>query len=314
MIINNMDLATKIYTYYLENLEQLSPDKKFHFGTRLAAWTGDANAYEILRESREYILPVNTSLTETLSKIINAPQTGRRNAQELRQPFFDKYPTLYGRHMALFRVRHLSSVYDVDAREDLFKNVSEEDLLSLRDALLEDEEAIKILSTFAINYLYLLERVIRRDETFLRVDRFYDLGKSYDITDLQQIQLLIYLYTHCIIGESNFYTRLIPASNLGIYIKMLEDLEPLIRDNFDKINLDNKLEFLVCARICGFESHLFTRIYEECSQSVSSEGTFVIDVHNKNAQEDRNGFLSSEHRNVLFIMSTTPYLPHSTIV
>ena len=95
---------------------------------------------------------------------------------------------------------------------------------------------------------------------------------------------------------------------------MLDTLEDLIDNNFDKINLDNKLEFLVCARICHYESNLFKRIYEECEKSISPEGIFIIDRHNQNVQKDRSNFTSSEHRNVLFIMSTTEYLPHSTLI
>jgi len=95
---------------------------------------------------------------------------------------------------------------------------------------------------------------------------------------------------------------------------MLEELEPLIEANFTTINLDNKLEFLVCSRICDFKSDLFDRIYDECERSVSDAGTFVIDVHNENIQESRNDFVSSEHRNVLYIMSTSTYTPHSTLV
>lgn len=309
-----MELAENIYEHYLKNTHLLGQDKLFHFATRMSAWRGQPETYHLLRESYDYVVQPDLPLAQVLRNIYETPQTGRRNAHELRQPFFDKYPKLYGAHLALFRTRHLQSVYGIDARDALYSSISEAELVHLRDNLLADDEALRVLSTFAINYCYLLERVIRRNEDTLPLERFYEIGKTYDTSNLLHIQLLIYLYTHCIIGESNFYTREIAADKLPVYQKMLATLEPVIADNFERINLDNKLEFLVCARICNFSSDLFERVYAECEQSVSPEGTFVIDVHNENAQADRNDFVRSEHRNVLFIMSTTPYTPHSTLL
>ena len=312
----DMDLANKIYNYYLDNQHRLSQDKRFHFGSRMAAWRGTPEAYELLRDSYDYIVQPSRTLDEVVAEIVATPQSGKRNAHELRQPFFDKYPLLYGAHLGLFRVRHLEAIYGIDARSSLFKVVPESQLVDLECALLGDDDALRMLSTFAINYSYLLERVIRRDETALPLQHFFDVASKYDTTDIQHVQLLVYLYTHCIIGESNFYTREVPQASLPVYTRMLQALEDVISTHFDRINLDNKLEFLVCARICHVDvsAELSNRIYDECKQSISNEGMFIIDIHNANGQDDRNDFVKSEHRNVLYIMSTTAYTPHSTLV
>ncbi|HZJ34589.1 MAG TPA: hypothetical protein VFD55_01065 [Candidatus Angelobacter sp.] len=309
-----MELASKIYQHYLDNSHLLSDDKLFHFASRIAAWQGRLEAFELLKKSHDFIVQPHRNLNDVISGLVNGPQTGKRNAHELRQPFFEKYPQLYGAHMALFRVRHLEVIYGIDARQALFAVTPEAKLIKLEQDLLNDDEAMRVLSTFAINYCYLFERVVRKNEQSLPIQHFYDLGAVYDVNDIQHLQLLIYLYTHCIIGESNFYTREITDEKLPIYRKMLSRLEGLIVTNFDKINLDNKLEFLVCARICDFKSKLFERVYHECEKSISHEGMFIIDIHNQNAQDERNDFIRSEHRNVLFIMSTTEYAPHSTFV
>jgi hypothetical protein len=309
-----MQLANQVYSYYLQNKSELSDDKLFHFATRMAAWRGVKQAYDILRDCEETITIPGQPLDATIAEIYNRPQTGRRNAHELRQPFFEKYPKLYGAHLALFRVRHLQEVYGIDAREALFASISKDELITLKEQLLSDEPALKTLSTFAINFCYLLDRVILNDADSLPIDMFLRIGGSYDTTDPEQLQLLIYFYTHCIIGESNFYVREIPEKYVSSYTKMLQEIEVIITEHFDEINLDNKLEFLVCARICHYETALSEKIYEECEQSISEEGTFLIDVHNKNAQSDRNDFVKSEHRNVLFIMSTSAYTPHSTLL
>ncbi len=310
----NMELADKIYEYYMDNCHLLDDDKRFHLASRLAAWRGDPRAFQLLRESFDFIVQPDRDLDDVLYELANRPQTGRRNAHELRQPYFKKYPILYGAHLALFRVRHLNVIYGIDARSALFNSIAEIELKQLEADLLNDDNALKILSTFAINYCYLLERVIENNEESLPIQHFYDIGTTYDVSQIQDLQLLIYLYTHCIIGESNFYTRNISDDKLPIYRQMLERLEIIIKTNFDKINLDNKLEYLVCARICHFNSDLFGPIYTECEKSISPDGIFLIDVHNQNTQNERTGFVRSEHRNVLFIMSTTEYNPHSTLV
>lgn len=309
-----MKLAEDIYTYYLTNKLVMSDDKRFHFATRMAAWRGNPEVFDLLRGCRDFIVNPDTPLETVIHDVFSTEQTGRRNAHELRQPFFTKYPQLYGAHLALFRVRHLKSVYGIDARDALYASISRDDLISLKQALLADDDAMRVLSTFAINFCYLLDRIVLEDETSLPLDYFYQLGLTYDTSDKEQLQLLIYLYTHCIIGESNFYVRTIDQEKMPVYHRMLDVLEPLIETHFDEINLDNKLEFLVCARIIGRDSQLSGRIYEECERSISSEGTFIIDKHNANIQSDRNDFNKSEHRNVLFIMSTTPYTPHSILV
>jgi hypothetical protein len=309
-----MKLADQICEYYFDNLHLLDDDKRFHFASRIAAWTGSKKAYDLLRQSYDYVVQPNIGLGAAIHELFIRPQNGKRNAHELRQPFFAKYPSLYGAHLALFRVRHLASIYNIDARNELYQSIPLAELEELRDNLLNDPEALRILSTFAVNYCYLLERVIKNDPTSLPLELFLDIDKLYDTNKIEDLQLLIYFYTHCIIGESNFYTREIGANFLHLYQQMISKLEVIIANNYEKINLDNKLEFLVCARICKMVSTLSERIYQECNNSISPEGAFVIDVHNQNGQSDRNNFIKSEHRNVLFIMSTTPYNPHSTLV
>lgn len=305
-----MDLAQRIQTHYFDNIAELPNDKQFHFATRMAAWYGDERALTLLRQLRPEILPETMPLTEVFKEIINREQTGTRNAHERRQPYFTAYPDLYGVHLALFRLRHMKVVYGVDARESFFAIFPETQLRKLCDSLLTNEDAVRNLSTFAINTLY-LTRSTALPGYSLSIEQLLEIGtRGYDLTNNEDIQLLIYFYTHCIIGESNFYTLPIPVETLPTYTTMLQKLESIIEQSYKQINLDNKLEFLVCARICNYSSGLAQRIYDECESSISPEGTFLIDVHNSNIQQDRMSFEKSEHRNVLYVMSTSPYTPH----
>lgn len=91
---------------------------------------------------------------------------------------------------------------------------------------------------------------------------------------------------------------------------MLRYIEALIADNFILINLDNKFEFLVCCKVLGYSSRLSGQIIAEAEQSFSDSGDFLIDKFNENIYPNKNSFELSEHRNVLFIMSSTAY-PHA---
>lgn len=309
-----MSLDQQIKQYYFAHFSELPADKQFHYATRIAAWDGDDRAFDKLRQLKEYILPLQYegNLGELMELVLATPQTGKRNAHKLRQPYFQKYPDLYGLHLALFRARHLKAVYGVNAAESLRGAFGADRLRALIEQLLADKEAIKFLSTFAVNTVYLYGILFGGQTTV--PEYFMEVAKGYDLKDKLQIQLLIYLYTHCIIGESNFYTQVIPPNKLDIYTSMLAELENVIDRNFELINLDNKLEFLVCAKICSYKSSLETRIFEECTKSVSPSGVFLIDTQNKNMQVDRQTFEKSEHRNVLYIMANSSYQPHSTLV
>lgn len=313
-ILLTMQLADDITAYYFAHTSLLSEAKRFHFATRTAAWLGTQDAFSLLHENKNYILEPGTSLKDTLAVIYHAPQTGRRNAHEARQPYFEKYPTLYGAHQVLFRVRHLKEVLGVDARQELYEIISKEELVELKEMLLTDIPALRALSTFAVNFCYLVDRVILEDEASSLPEQFAAVGQTYEINSAEQRQLLIYLNTHCIIGESRFYTRHINNETLPLYTEMLKTIEPLIEEYFESTSLDSKLEFLVSAKICGYESALAQSIYDECQDSLSTRGTFLIDRHNSHAKSENESMSNAEHRNALFIMSATSYSPHSTLI
>src|SRR6266404_307550 len=150
-----MNLAREIKKYYFSNLDKLSDDKRFHFASRIAAWEGDPEAFELLRASKQYLLPPSLSLEEWFKTTINKQQTGKRNAHDLRQPYFQKYLKLYGIHSALFRARHLKAVLGIDASARLFSVMPQTKFEELYEKLTKDLPAIRTLSTFAVNFMYL---------------------------------------------------------------------------------------------------------------------------------------------------------------
>jgi hypothetical protein len=210
--------------------------------------------------------------------------------------------------MVLFRITFLKNIYGLDCRSFLYTVASKEELDKLCSDLLQDTEAMAILSTHAVNFIYLYQRVIsERGE--VPVETMFEIAKYYKRDDNIHLQLFIYLYTHCIIGETQFYYRHIPEADKPLYVKMVQELENLIDERFYDINLDNKCEFLVCAKIVGYKTHLEPRIFAEAEQSVSENGKFLVDRHNNNPQTDNITLDKSEHRNVLYIMANRDFTP-----
>lgn len=304
-----MDLAKEVRQYYLDHFFELEEDKRFHFATRLYGWTRDEQAKKILDDLRPAYVDGSDGIRRTLVNLSRRPPEAKINAAAERQPYFDRYPELRGWIFALFRVRHLRDVYGVDARTELLSVISTAELERLADELSKDHAAVRILSTYAINYLYLVRQILFQSTDSMNdfLHSIETIAAGYDRTDPTDVQLLIYLYTHCIIGASNFYLQPVPSMHKDAYIRMARELEPLIDAMFEHVNLDNKFEYLVCCRILGYETPLFERILEEAEHSLSPDGTFVIDTHNSNRQSSKTSLSDSEHRNVLLIMSTTNY-------
>ena len=304
-------LAKEVRDYYFEHIDELDEAHRFHFASRLGAWSRDDTAIAELEALKSTICPNDNphKLRTILQDCLNKQLDSGINAMGVRGPYFEKFPSLRGIDFALFKVRHWQTIYGFDGRDILEELLPKQEAAELQQTLLADQEAIAFLSTYAINFLYLRNRIIDQDDSFDPAV-FFDIERFYDLSDKTHLQLYVYLYTHCIIGESNFYARPITANN-RTYQEMLRRLEATIEANYDDINLDNKLEFLVCARILGQTSRLAERIYAEAEKSVSPEGTFLIDIHNNNAQANKLSFNDSEHRNVLYIMSCTDYNPTS---
>ncbi len=309
----------KINTYYLHHLSGMPFDKQFHYASRLWLWTGDEQYASLLKKLRPQFAQdlqlesIDTLMGEMLAS--QSPEFGSKNAATERALYFARYPLLRQALPLLFRLLFIKTVYGVDARPTLANHFDLTQLEALAQELEADTEATAMLSTHASNFLYLWHRFYKEDAGAIDLPKLYEIGKTaYDHSNRTHLQLLIYLYTHCIIGESLFYKCMLPAENKQLYLKMCEDLEQLIGNNFEHINLDNKCEFLVVCKIAGYKSNLHQRIWDEAERSFSDEGDFIIDRHNQNPQTDNISLEKSEHRNVLLIMSFLDFRPSNKTV
>lgn len=261
----------------------MSLDKQKHFATRIKYWFNDASFDDFLKSNQP---------SSDLQSVLDNNDYSLVNDFAAREPYFEKYQGLYGLEAALFRLNRLLIEYGVDLRSDFERIYSSERLHKLCNELLEDTEATITLSTFAANVICLSEILFPRGRNISR-----ELAEKMLATP-QSINH-IYLYTHIILCDSNFYTRDIPADNLEVTQKMLAETERIISDSYDTVSLDMKLEFLVCCKLSDYNSSLREKIDQECNESLANS-PFVKDLRKPDRLNTLNG---AEHRNVLYIMS-----------
>lgn len=307
------DLSNRIYSYYIDHFAELPIEKQFHFASRLYLWEEDETCRRYLEKLRPWFTH-NDSPEAALQEIVDTAPLWQAessvNAVGIRQPYFDKYPQLRMYSRVLFRIIFLRVLYGIDTREWFYKSFPQHEVDKLATLLLADVAALRHLSTYATNFLYLYYGVIKGDSSSLDAEIFLKASnEGYDFADPSNLQLAIYFYTHCIIGQSLFYTRHLPTTQLDKFQTMLSRLDILLNKHFENINLDNKFEYLVCARLLSSNSSLASRIFNEASKSLAPDGIFLIDQHNGHPQSHKISFADSEHRNVLFIMATRPFKP-----
>jgi len=304
------NLSNSIYTYYIEHFAELPISTKLHFASRLWLWNTDPVARGLLDQSRSEVIKSENAedvLRALSSGTLVSIGKGTATAQAIRAPYVKRYPQLRNISATLYWAALLDAVYGTDLRSAIDKVFDLGVLHDLYNQLLHDNAALAILSTHAVNFLYLCATYLKQTEIpnpehFLRlvVDEHI-----YDVTDHRQTQLAIYLLTHSIIGETGFYVRAISPERLPAYRQQIQALENLMHTDFASVHLDNKFEFLVCCRLTGYNSSLKADIFSEAARSVSTHGDFLVDTLNTNADSPYASFEKSEHRNSLFLLATT---------
>ena len=280
----NENLSARAKDYYLAHFDELSPEKKFHFATRIKNFFKVHDFDEFLK---------NNVPDQNIEQILGDNDYSDVNFLEERKGFFEKYDHLYAIEAALFRVNHLKNEYGIDVREKLTNIYSEEKLHQLGASLLNDSNALETLSTFAINVICLTETLFPSGK-----DPFKKLIDFAATHEFKNQTAFVYFVTHIILCDTNFYVRPVEPSRAAAYRALLKKFEDIILADFSEISLDAKLEFLVCAKLAGLKSSIREKIQNECAKNFA--GDFLKDPR----KPDRlNMFDGAEHRNVLLIMS-----------
>ncbi len=298
------NLYNTILATYQQGYSSLTPKAQFHFASRLYLWQQDRQAADWLQQL-EPDITANHHPRAVVEKLLAEPLPALHQTAQVRAPYFARYPRLRTYEKVLFRLLFMYSLYGIEARSLFDEFFKAEFVKQQRDALLNDHAALAHLSSFAVNFLYLLERFVRQDDESLPLDTLLKVGQTgFDSTKALDRQLQCYFFTHCIIAESLFYARPIPPAQQPVYLKMLAVTEQLIESHFGQVKLDNMLEFLVCCRIVGYSSSLENQIMRAAGDALSTDGYLVEPLSTSPAT-----LANAEHRNVLFLLTQRPYHP-----
>lgn len=303
---NNYNL---IKTFYWENFDYLK-ESQFHFASRMYIWSGDKRSKRELKKLENKYIGINKNdIEKSIKKLLISKDLKDLELNEigLRLPYLKKYKMLYSYNLVLFRVLFCDRIYNKDIRPIVKKFIDDKDLIKMKEDIEKNKKAFAILSTYAVNFIYNLENYLKIEKTntsFINPENYYKIVKNdYKGNLNKKYNLKIYFLTHCILGESRFYNREIKRF-CSTYIKMVKQVEKIISENYFDINLDLKLEFLVCAKMLNYKTKLEEVIYSETQKSLSSSGNYLIDIYNSMAfMKNKNDFKSSEHRNILYIMA-----------
>lgn len=292
-------LHQKILETYLKNSQLLKLGKRFHFYSRMFLWTNSA-PYKAALDSLETFF--NEDLKVSIEKAKNPSIRYPKKFQELRKESIEKYFWITSYTALLFKWLFFRTIYKKDIKNEVLSVASEDTLLTLAEDILNDPTALARLSTISVNFLYLV-RGVTQQNIFNPHRLLEKVLPEYSDTQLYS-ELSLYFFTHCVIGESEFYLHPIQR-NLDVYTNMLKKSEGIIMQHFDSVSIDNKVEFLVASKLCNRDSALFERIQEECKQNFSPELGYITEPRKLAQDQDID---SSEHRNALCIMSNTD--PH----
>ncbi len=306
-------VAMGVQNYYLKHFNKLAGEK-FHFCSRFYLWTKNKRMGRELLKMRASYCGKNekefVAIIKEEFKNKEKSQSKNFSGKKFRKATAKKYPLLGFYNKILFKNLMSKNLYNKDFKDSTEKFISDDKFLSLRNRLLNNERDLLKLSSSAINYLYLTDDYFEvNNKTTINPKILLRIAQK-DKKKKKCRELLInfiYFITHCIIGESRFYKRKVGKSR-RVYIRMLKIAEEVVEKNFLEIPLDVKFEILVCARLLDYKSRLEDFIHAEAGKSLSPIGNFLVDTLNSNKSKAvKKGFLKSEHRNVLYIMTNNKF-------
>lgn len=306
---NKVGKVIQIEKFY-SSTDCLPEDKKFHFYSRLYLWTKKKKYLDKLKKLNNYFIGGYSYIKQKkkIEELLSQKDFFKQkviNRKNFREEIVKKYPKLGVYHEILFRWLLAKSIYSLDLKKIILEKISQDDLLKIGRKILKNKADLMALSTFAVNYLFFLSAFLKNKNFELEIRKIITaLVKSIRIKEIDNdlMKNNFYFLSHCIVAGSEFYSKKISSKDT-FFILIFEKIETILRANFSKVSLDNKIEFLVCACLMKKKSVLEEAILAEIDKSFSPIGNFLIDIENKECENySRKDFFSSEHRNVLYLM------------
>lgn len=294
-----------IKDYYDKNLEYLPREKQFHFCSRMHLMTNDTRYSEKLEQLKSWYTWDADKLQNSINNILKNSTSyiaKITNNYDFRIECAAKYPLLGAYNQILYKTLFTKTIYGIDYRKHIANLLRNSDIGKYRKLLANDNSAIFALSTHAINFIYLSSWLFD-DTDSIDVTNLFTIAQNEKLeNESNTILSRIYLLTHSIICKSLFYSQEI-SQHKPIYINMLKELEAIITTQYTTISLDQKCEFLVCAKMLQYKTHLQETISNEIQSSLSPHGNYIVDVFNTYKSSTKKDLTLSEHRNVLYLLS-----------
>ncbi|HTK39833.1 MAG TPA: hypothetical protein VL362_03120 [Patescibacteria group bacterium] len=286
----------QIYTTYHERFHELDHEHQFHFASRLALTADDAWARAKIDELESAMLgsSADSSLRLLRGK---EPTLTDVNAAALRMPLFKQSPWLYDYELMLFYALHAKVQYDMDVTEQLKTQVQVS--LDQLHSLVTDPRTLATLSTYLVNAYYLHARLIDKTDQVIPLEAIQE-ALDTPLDDPNDARLKLYLLTHCVLAETLFYARTIPASLQSYYHEIAEMIAARLESSWNDLTLDAKLEAAYCLKILSVRTDLQANVIQDAQAHYSDAHGYIIDPRSQ-AKNSLNG---AEHRNVLFLMLT----------
>lgn len=299
-------LSNTIYQTYTDNFSELSPKSQLHFASRISQWTDNVKATALLRQVVTRTQPENdATIAAKLTALLTAGPANSSttiNAYHERARYFEIYKGLYGLHQALFQIRNWLYHYGIDARPALRSLPTFPDYRALIDTLVQDVPALCALSTYAVNTAYLTTRLLDEDDrTIFAADQLDAVLNTYESSAESDI-LLAYFATHCVIAETIFYARPLPAATRDDYRTLLINTASTLGSRIKQLSLDAQFELLVASKLCGVQPEYYDNVIGNGQAHFDDKLGFITDP----LRSGKNTLETAEHRNVLFIMATQP--------
>lgn len=283
----------------------ISATKAFHYHSRLFLWTGRDEHRAALTHVEDGIIGHGSIRHHKIfSDILARPAKVYGDAAVGRNKVLIQYPLLRRYELLLARTLFAKTIYRARTTSSLTKVIDMDVLHDMRNTLLAEPELIVKLSTPAVNTLYFMQHVFGRAYA---VDPSIIL-RAVQLSPVQHnrkaLTERLYLFTHVIIAASAYYSKRI-TSHKAVYRALMQEAEQVIADHYWTLRVDAKLEFVVAARILGYDSRFCALILQEAERSLSTLGNYIIDGNIR--ESVRHHFLRSEHRNVLYLMAKEPW-------
>lgn len=302
----DLDPFQAVHDHYMDNLSYLPANLQLHFLSRLYLWFGGARYKEKLDAIRDAWW---SRMTDILTQI-DAVQAGTAKPhipvkKYYRREATKKHPWIGPYNQFFFKCLFDRTLFDGTGFSDHAARIDAAVVSHIYKELFNDMQSVFALATPAVNFFYLTDMFITGGRSPIDPSYFLEVGDQCSLKDPRaDLDSRIYMYTHAIIGASQFYATSVPEKDRDVYRRMLERIETLMRDNYADLNIDQKSEFAVCCRLCDYDSPLMPIIRSELATSLSPHGLFFVNTHNTYADDPvKKSLFVSEHANVLALMA-----------